>query len=70
MVRIGVELIQAARPGSERLDAAELAAIADELAAGPPEVVGYGGSSARTAAGVRRIDIDVTAAGRRDAAAR
>ena len=30
------------------------------LASGPPEVVGYGRITARTAAGVRRIDIDVT----------
>ena len=60
VVRIGVELIQAARPGRERVGAAELAAISDELAAGPPEVVGYGKIVGRTAAGVRRIDIDVT----------
>jgi divalent metal cation (Fe/Co/Zn/Cd) transporter len=59
-VRIGVELIQAARPGRERVGAPELAAISEELAAGPPEVVGYGRVVGRTAAGVRRIDIDVT----------
>jgi divalent metal cation (Fe/Co/Zn/Cd) transporter len=60
VVRIGVELVQAARPGNERVAGAELAAISEELAAGPPEVVGYGRVAGRTAAGVRRIDIDVT----------
>ena len=40
VVRIGIELIQAARPGHERIGGAELAAISEELAAGPPEVVG------------------------------
>jgi divalent metal cation (Fe/Co/Zn/Cd) transporter len=60
VVRIGIELIQAARPGRERVGAAELAAISDELAAGPPEVVGYGKIVGRSAAGFRRIDIDVT----------
>ncbi len=60
VVRVGVELIQAARPGGERIGGAELAAISEELAAGPPEVVGYGRVVGRTAAGVRRIDIDVT----------
>jgi divalent metal cation (Fe/Co/Zn/Cd) transporter len=60
VVRIGIELIQAARPGTERVGARELAAISEELAAGPAEVVGYGRVCGRTAAGVRRIDIDVT----------
>jgi divalent metal cation (Fe/Co/Zn/Cd) transporter len=60
VVRIGIELIQAARPGRERVGATELTAISEELAAGPPEVVGYGKIVGRTAAGVRRIDIDVT----------
>ena len=60
VVRVGIELIQAARPGHERIGGAELAAISEELAAGPPEVVGYGRVVGRTAAGVRRIDIDVT----------
>jgi divalent metal cation (Fe/Co/Zn/Cd) transporter len=60
VVRVGVELIQAARPGNERIGGAELAAISEELAAGPPEIVGYGRVVGRTASGVRRIDIDVT----------
>ncbi len=60
VVRIGIDLIRAARPGHERVAASELAAISEELAAGPPEVVGYGRVAGRTAAGFRRIDIDVT----------
>lgn len=60
VVRIGIELIQTARPGSERVAGLELAAISEELAAGPAEVVGYGKVCSRTAAGVRRIDVDVT----------
>lgn len=60
VIRIGIELLQAARPGRERVGAAELAEISAALADGPPEIVGYGRIVGRTAAGVRRIDIDVT----------
>jgi divalent metal cation (Fe/Co/Zn/Cd) transporter len=34
--------------------------VAEALARGPEEVVGYGHVGARTAAGIRRIDVDVT----------
>ena len=60
VVRIGVELVQAALPGNQPVGPRELAEITAALASGPPEVVGYGRIAARTAAGVRRIDIDVT----------
>jgi divalent metal cation (Fe/Co/Zn/Cd) transporter len=60
VVRVGVELVQAALPGNQPVGPRELAEITAALAAGPPEIVGYGRISARTAAGVRRIDIDVT----------
>jgi divalent metal cation (Fe/Co/Zn/Cd) transporter len=60
VVRVGVELVQAALPGNQPVGPRELAEITASLAAGPPEIVGYGRISARTAAGVRRIDIDVT----------
>jgi divalent metal cation (Fe/Co/Zn/Cd) transporter len=53
------------RPGDEGLDAAEIAVVARVLAAGPSEVIGYRRLRARTAGGVRRIDVDVTV--RRDA---
>jgi divalent metal cation (Fe/Co/Zn/Cd) transporter len=59
VVRVGIELVQAALPGRERVGARELEEISAALAGGPPEVVGYGRIAARTAAGVRRIDIDV-----------
>jgi len=59
VVRVGIELVQAALPGRERVGARELAEISAALAGGPPEVVGYGRVAARTAAGVRRIDVDV-----------
>jgi divalent metal cation (Fe/Co/Zn/Cd) transporter len=59
VVRVGIELVQAALPGRERVGPRELAEISAALAGGPPEVVGYGRIAARTAAGVRRIDIDV-----------
>ena len=60
VVRIGIELVQAALPGNQPVGPRELAEITAALASGPPEVVGYGRIAARTAAGVRRIDIDVT----------
>jgi divalent metal cation (Fe/Co/Zn/Cd) transporter len=60
VVRIGIELVQAALPGRDPVGPRELAEITAALAAGPPEVVGYGRIRARSAAGVRRIDIDVT----------
>jgi divalent metal cation (Fe/Co/Zn/Cd) transporter len=60
VVRIGIELVQAALPGSDPVGPRELAAITAALAEGPPEIVGYGRIAARNAAGVRRIDIDVT----------
>jgi divalent metal cation (Fe/Co/Zn/Cd) transporter len=60
VVRVGIELVQAALPGNQPVGPRELAEITQALAAGPPEVVGYGRIAARTAAGVRRIDIDVT----------
>ena len=46
-------------PPTDPLWLSTLDAISEELAAGPPEVVGYGRVVGRTAAGFRRIDIDV-----------
>jgi divalent metal cation (Fe/Co/Zn/Cd) transporter len=65
IARSGLDLIRAVRPGNEGLDAVEIAAVARILAAGPSEVIGYRRLRARTAGGVRRIDVDVTV--RRDA---
>ena len=67
VARRGVDLIRSVRPGDEGLDAAEIAAVARVLADGPPAVIGYRRLRARTAGGVRRIDVDVTV--RRDATA-
>ncbi len=67
VARGGVDLIRSVRPGYESLDAAEIAAVARVLSAGPPQVIGYRRLRARTAGGVRRIDVDVTV--RRDATA-
>ncbi len=67
IARHGVDLIRSVRPGDEGLDAAEIAAVARVLADGPPAVIGYRRLRARTAGGVRRIDVDVTV--RRDATA-
>ena len=65
VARGGVDLVRSVRPGDEGLDAAEIAAVARVLADGPPAVIGYRRLRARTAGGVRRIDVDVTV--RRDA---
>ena len=67
VARGGVDLIRSVRPGYESLDAAEIAAVARVLSAGPPQVIGYRRLRARTTGGVRRIDVDVTV--RRDATA-
>ena len=67
VARGGVDLVRSVRPGDEGLDAAEIAAVARVLADGPPAVIGYRRLRARTAGGVRRIDVDVTV--RRDATA-
>lgn len=67
MARAGVDLVRSVRPGDEALAAAEIAAVARVLGAGPPQVIGYRRLRARTAGGVRRIDVDVTV--RRDVTA-
>ncbi len=60
VVKTGIDLALTAVRGRERLRGDELAHVADALAHGPPEVVGYGHVGARTAARARRIDVDVT----------
>jgi divalent metal cation (Fe/Co/Zn/Cd) transporter len=65
VARVGLDLVRAVRPGNEGLDAGEIAVVARVLSAGPPTVIGYRRLRARTAGGVRRIDVDVTV--RRDA---
>jgi divalent metal cation (Fe/Co/Zn/Cd) transporter len=59
VLRLGIELIQSTRPGTARPTAAELARVAEAVAEGPSEVVGFGRVTTRTAAGIRRIDVDV-----------
>jgi divalent metal cation (Fe/Co/Zn/Cd) transporter len=59
VLRLGVELVQSTRPGTARPTAAELARVAEAVADGPLEVVGFGRVTTRSAAGVRRIDVDV-----------
>lgn len=65
IARSGLDLVRSIRPGTEGLDAAEIAVVARALSAGPAEVIGYRRLRARTSGGVRRIDVDVTV--RRDA---
>jgi divalent metal cation (Fe/Co/Zn/Cd) transporter len=59
VLRLGAGLVQSSRPGRDRPTAAELARVADAVAAGPYDVVGFGRVTTRTAAGMRRIDVDV-----------
>jgi divalent metal cation (Fe/Co/Zn/Cd) transporter len=60
--RLGLELVQSSRPGRDRPSASELARVADAVADGPYEVVGFGRVTTRTAAGMRRLDVDVLVA--------
>jgi cation diffusion facilitator family transporter len=60
IARSGFDLLLGLRPGHDPPAPAELDAVARAVAAGPPELVGYRRPRARTAGGVRRLDVVVT----------
>jgi divalent metal cation (Fe/Co/Zn/Cd) transporter len=59
VIRRGVELAVATLPGREPREHRDVATVAALLGAGPSEVIGYGAIRSRSAAGVRRVDVDV-----------
>jgi cation diffusion facilitator family transporter len=60
IAREGIGLLLGVRPGRDEPEPAEVAAVAAALADGPSEVIGYRRPRARTAGGIRRLDVDVT----------
>ena len=60
IARDGFGLLLGVRPGRDEPEPDEVAAVAAAVLDGPPEVIGYRRPRARTAAGIRRLDVDVT----------
>jgi divalent metal cation (Fe/Co/Zn/Cd) transporter len=70
IAREGFELLLGVRPGRDEPEPQEVSAIAAAILDGPAEVIGYGAARARTAGGIRRLDVDVAVRRDVDAARR